>query len=210
MGAKPIFDKLKKIQRYLGLVPPEPLASLDQLLAYTDKQAAFVSQVSLYTYIKTRAGTQYPKLFENETYLVSMKMARWHIFGAAVADLAIFYGGLMVSRDDASPEQAKKLAGHVISTILTGYDQDDIAPAEFDAMIARGRARSDVAAWPDMADGANAFQSSADALIRWAPIADELKAQDEEIVRNSIHMRWIGIRREIKEILVPEAILSGL
>jgi len=204
------FELFKKIQRYLGLAPAEPLRSLDQLIAYTEKQAAFVSQVSLYTYIKTRAGTQYPKLFENQTYLVSMKMARWHIFGAAVADLAIFYGGLMVSRGEASPKQAKNLADRIIDGILSGYDQDDISPQEFDAMIARGKARSDVAAWIDMADGANAFQSSADALIRWAPIADELKAQDEEIVRNSIHMRWIGIRREIKEILVPEAILTGL
>lgn len=192
------------------MTPPAPLRSLDELVAYTEKQAAFVSQVSLYTYIKTRAGTQYPKLFENETYLVSMKMARWHIFGAAVADLAIFYGGLMVSRGEASPEEAKKLAERIIVGILSGYEQDDIAPEEFDAMIARGKARSGVAAWIDMAEGANAFQSSADALIRWAPIADELKAQDEEIVRNSIHMRWIGIRREIKEILVPEAILTGL
>ncbi|XDZ66260.1 hypothetical protein AB8880_02370 [Alphaproteobacteria bacterium LSUCC0684] len=204
------FELFRKIQRYLGLTPPAPLRSLDELVAYTEKQAAFVSQVSLYTYIKTRAGTQYPKLFENETYLVSMKMARWHIFGAAVADLAIFYGGLMVSRGEASPEEAKKLAERIIVGILSGYEQDDIAPEEFDAMIARGKARSGVAAWIDMAEGANAFQSSADALIRWAPIADELKAQDEEIVRNSIHMRWIGIRREIKEILVPEAILTGL
>jgi len=200
----------RKIQQFLGLAPPAPLASIESLISYTEKQAAFVSQVTLYTYIKTRAGTQYPKLFENETYLVSMKMARWHIFGAAVADLALFYGAVMVARGEASPAQAKLLANRVIEVILTNYAQDDIAPEEFDAMIARGRARSDVAAWADLAEGANAFQSSADALIRWAPIAEELKAQDEEIVRNSIHMRWIGIRREIKEILVPEAVLTGL
>ena len=209
-GDNLVFNSIRKIQRYLGLVPPEPLASLDQLTEYTEKQAAFVSQVTLYTYIKTRAGTQYPKLFENETYLVSMKMARWHIFGAAVADLAIFYGALMVSRNTATPEQAKSLAERIITAILSDYDQDDIDPGEFNGMIDRGRARSEVAAWADLAEGANAFQSSADALIRWAPIADELKKQDEEIVRNSIHMRWIGIRREIKEILVPEAILTGL
>ena len=209
-GDNLVFNSIRKIQRYLGLVPPEPLASLDQLTEYTEKQAAFVSQVTLYTYIKTRAGTQYPKLFENETYLVSMKMARWHIFGAAVADLAIFYGALMVSRNAATPEQAKSLAERIITAILSDYDQDDIDPGEFNGMIDRGRARSEVAAWADLAEGANAFQASADALIRWAPIADELKKQDEEIVRNSIHMRWIGIRREIKEILVPEAILTGL
>lgn len=209
-GGRVVLNLFKNIQRYLGFAPPEPLSSLDLLISYTEKQAAFVSQVSLYTYIKTRAGTQYPKLFENETYLVSMKMARWHIFGAAVADLAIFYGALMVVQNKATPAQAKSVAEQIITAILSDYDQDDIDDAEFDAMITRGRARCEVAAWETLAEGANAFQSSADALIRWAPIADELKKQDEEIVRNSIHMRWIGIRREIKEILVPEAILTGL
>ena len=210
MGAKPIFDKLKKIQRYLGLVPPEPLASLDQLLAYTDKQAAFVSQVSLYTYIKTRAGTQYPKLFENETYLVSMKMARWHIFGAAVADLALYAGAMMVARGAATADQAKAFSRHVIASILTNYDQDDLPNKDFDAMITAGLSRCDQADWAFLADGPNAFQPSADALIRWTPIADELKDLDESIVRNSIHMRWINVRREIKDTLDAAAMVSSI
>ena len=66
---------LKRYKRgwVLPLLPP--IATISDYIAYADKQAAFVSQVSLYTYIKTRAGTQWPKLFEDETYLVSMKIA---------------------------------------------------------------------------------------------------------------------------------------
>tara|TARA_A100001011_G_scaffold187779_1_gene196320 strand:- start:424 stop:798 length:375 start_codon:yes stop_codon:yes gene_type:complete len=48
--------------------------------------------VTLFTYIKTRAGTQWPKLFENEEHLKSLKIARWHIFIACVCDLSLFLG----------------------------------------------------------------------------------------------------------------------
>ena len=77
-------------------------------------------------------------------------------------------------------------------------------------MIQRGNARAATANWADLMEVPAAFQSSADALMRWAPIADELKNQNDEIVRNSIHMKWIGIRREIKEIIVLDQIVATL
>ena len=46
----------------------------------------------------------------------------------------------------------------------------------------------------------------ADAVFRWAPIADELKCDDEEILRNSIHLRWIGVRRDLKAVFQHAAI----
>ena len=200
---------LKKIQKRMGFAPLPPIATISDYIAYADKQAAFVSQVSLYTYIKTRAGTQWPKLFEDETYLVSMKIARWHIFGAAVADLALYLGAMMVKRNAATPEQALKISENVITTILNDYDQDDIPQKDFKAMMKDGLARCQKADWLDLAEGPNAFQSSADALIRWTPIADELKELDEEIVRNSIHMRWINVRRDIKDTLDADAVMAS-
>ena len=200
---------LKKIQKRMGFAPLPPIATISDYIAYADKQAAFVSQVSLYTYIKTRAGTQWPKLFEDKTYLVSMKIARWHIFGAAVADLALYLGAMMVKRNAATPEQALKISENVITSILNDYDQDDIPQKDFKAMMKDGLARCQKADWLDLAEGPNAFQSSADALIRWTPIADELKELDEEIVRNSIHMRWINVRRDIKDTLDADAVMAS-
>ena len=193
----------------MGFAPLSPIMSISDYIAYADKQAAFVSQVSLYTYIKTRAGTQWPKLFEDETYLVSMKIARWHIFGASVADLALYLGAMMVKRNAATPDQAIKISEYVITSILENYDQDDIPAKDFKAMMKEGLGRCKKADWLDLAEGPNAFQSSADALIRWTPIADELKDLDEEIVRNSIHMRWINVRRDIKDTLNADAVLAS-
>ena len=198
------------LQKKLGFAPSPPITSVLEYTAYAEKQAAFVSQVTLYTYIKTRAGTQWPKLFEDETYLKSMKIARWHIFGAAVADLALYLGAMMVTKAGITAPQAEAMSTEIITSILKQYDQDDISQDDFLKMMKEGLKRAKGADWAYLADGPNAFQASADALIYWAPIADELKNLDIEIVRNSIHLRWINVRREIKDTLQPEMIKAAL
>ena len=83
-----LVDAFKPVLRTLGLLRHPDLETYGQLIDYAEKNAAYVSQITLYTYVKARAGTQFPKMFENEMFLTSLKIARWHIFGAAVADMA--------------------------------------------------------------------------------------------------------------------------
>ena len=81
---------IQQILEYLGLRPKKPISQESELVEFIHRNASFVSQVVLLTYIKARAGTQYPKLFENREYLKSIEMARSNIYAACVADL-IFY-----------------------------------------------------------------------------------------------------------------------
>ena len=199
----------KPILRTLGLIRHPDIETCGQLIAYVEKNAAYVSQVTLYTYVKARAGTQFPKMFENEMFLTSLKIARWHIFGAAVADMALFSAAQFHVAGDLDKADTRRFATGIIEAILTNYEQDDVEPAVFLEMMADGVRRADLANWADIADGPAAFQRSADAVYEWAPIADELKSLDEEIVRNSIHMRWIGVRRDTKALLRRDAILAS-
>ncbi len=43
------------------------------------------------------------------------------------------------------------------------------------------------------------FHNSGLALYRWAPIADDLKVLDKEIVLNSIKLKWNIVENEFKE-----------
>ena len=86
------------------------LSNYTHLVEYIEKQSSFVSQVTLYGYIKTRAGTQWPKLFENEKYLTSLKIARWHIFAACVADLSLFAAAQFHKSGEADSKICAKLA----------------------------------------------------------------------------------------------------
>jgi len=202
-------ESIKPLLRTLGLLRQPDIETYDQLVDYTEKNAAYVSQVTLYTYVKARAGTQYPKLFENEDFLTSLKIARWHIFGAAVADMALFAAAQFHEAGDLDSAAAESLAGGIMEEVLTNYRQDDVDPRVFLEMLAEGKRRAAFANWADIATGPAAFQRSSDAVYEWAPIADELKSLDEEIVRNSIHLRWIGVRRDTKALLRRDAVLSS-
>ena len=200
----------KILQAKLGFSPRPPLDSVESLVLFCDKQSAYVSQVTLYGYVKTRAGTQWPKLFNNETYLISLKIARWHIYGACVADLALFIVARIFAQGGITAKQAETTAIYITKRILSQVDQNDVSDEVFDEMAKRAAQRAQLANWPQLAEGPNAFQSSADALITWAPTADEFKVLDEEIVRNSIHLRWINIRRDVLETLVMDKITADI
>lgn len=204
-----LVDAFKPVLRTLGLLRHPDLETYGQLIDYAEKNAAYVSQVTLYTYVKARAGTQFPKMFENEMFLTSLKIARWHIFGAAVADMALFAAAQFHEAGDLDRPDTQRFATGIIEAILTNYEQDDVAPSVFLEMMADGVRRAAFANWGDIADGPAAFQRSADAVYEWAPIADELKSLDEEIVRNSIHLRWIGVRRDTKALMRRDAILAS-
>ena len=201
-----MFDKFKSIMKTLGFRGEDPIATRHDLVDFIDSRAAYVSQVTLYTYVKARAGTQYPKLFENADFLTSLRIARWHIYGAAVCDLTLFSAAQLFVHAGLSAENARDFATDILDDILPNYRQEDIDKSKFDEMCARGKQRAAMADWGAIATGSAAFQSSSDAVFRWAPIADELKCDDEEIVRNSIHLRWIGVRRDLKEVFQHEAI----
>jgi hypothetical protein len=201
-----MLNKLKSLLISFGLRGEDPVSTRKELINFIDSRAAFVSQITLYTYVKARAGTQYPKLFENADFLTSLKIARWHIYGAAVCDLTLFAAAQLRVHGGLSDDEAEQFAASILDDILAYYPQDDIADDKFAAMCARGKQRAAVADWSDIAVGPAAFQSSSDAVFRWSPIADELKCEDEEILRNSIHLRWIGVRRDLKAVFQHAAI----
>jgi hypothetical protein len=205
---KPMKATIKSVLRTIGLIKDPPLTTQQQLFEFIDSRAAFVSQVTLYTYVKARAGTRFPKLFQNDDFLTSLRIARWHVYGAAICDLGLFAIAQLKRDGGLSDMAAQEFAIEMLDGILLDYDQNDIHPKEFAAMGDTGKQRAAFANWNLIADGPAAFQSSSDAVFRWAPIADELKDNDEEIVRNSIHLRWIGVRRDLKELIKPALILA--
>ena len=45
------------------------------------------------------------------------------------------------------------------------------------------------------------FNSSALALYKWAPIADELKSLDRKIVLNSMILKWDVVKQEFEKLI---------
>ena len=175
---------------------------------FLDTRASHIAQTTLYGYLRTRAGTRYPVLFENDAYVVSINYAKWQMWLACLSDLSVFAGGLLAHRSPADSTAAGAIVRHAVEAILehTGTPDDSGPLFAQGAEAVRGRlSRCD---WRALDDGEAAFTESPEALVRHAPIIAELMALDEEIVRNSVRFRWQEVRRELRATLDVDAVLE--
>lgn len=175
----------------------EPIADADALRDFLRTRASRIAQLTLYGYLRTRAGTRFPELFENDDFVVSMNIAKWHVWLACLSDLAVHAGALLRRTMASSPEEAGNLIRGLVDDILHQTGVPAEAGPEYSEHANRVRARLALYDWSGQVDDEAAFVESPTALVYWAPIVDDLKALDEEIVRNSIRYRWIEVRREL-------------
>lgn len=217
----PLFDRFREGARellgqfrsYFGLgskVRPEPITDPDALRAFVSSRASFIAQTSLYGYLRTRAGQRYPDLFENDPFLVSINLAKWHMYLACLSDLSVYAGAMVARRTSLSVEQVRELMLTLYDQTLaeTGHPAD--ADAEFPEHAQRVRARIALTDWPRVPDDEDCFQASPDALVRWAPVVKEFMELDESIVRNSVRFHWQEVRRDLRQFLDAESVADAV
>ena len=196
---------IAKILEYLGLRPKKPLKKRSELVEFIHRNASFVSQVTLLTYIKARAGTQYPKLFENSEYLESIEIARSHLYTSCVADLA-FYVINEHCLNDIKRKPVQLILSNLIDEVFSFAKCDKNIFKDFDETTKQ--CKEHLKTLEGNAINHKLFKISSDTFFRWAPMAEEFKQEDEEIMRNSIHFRWIEVRRELRDRIRPSLIFN--
>ena len=194
----------RTLGRYMGLGNQKSnrlISSPGALAQFINSRASHVTQTSLYGYLRTRAGTRFPELFENPDILTSINIAKWHIWLACVSDLCVFSGLLIHQSDRVKPSEIKLLMASTLELILQETEIPQEAGSDFETAWEKLRQRINTCDWTlDREDDA-VFSQSPEALYYWAPIADELKQRDEAIVRNSVRFRWIEVRRSARSLI---------
>jgi len=165
-----------------------------------------VAQSSLYGYLRTRAGTRFPELFSHEEFSKSMDIAKWNVWLACLSDLSVYAGGLL-RRRTGSPDTSRLIAG-AVDAILEETGIPPRAGGDFPRLAGQLRARLAACDWAAVEDNETAFVESPAALVRWAPVIEDLKRLDEEIVRNSVRFRWQEVRRDLRANLDAPALLA--
>ena len=196
----------KSVLSYAGLMfrklafwrTEPPVGSVAELSEFIETRAKFIAQVTLYGYLKTRAGTRFPELFKDEVFGQSLETAKWHVYLACLSDLLVYAGGLLAARaEDIAdvPELMQSLATGILDKdadtlrVLDGFDDTRTS------ILARLRATE----WRDVEDGEEPFNGSQQALVHWAPVAPQLKEFDTEIVINSMRFKWKGVRDQARD-----------
>ena len=207
MGA--ILDTAGKLWRNLpGLLlrrrDTDPIDSVDKLEAFVVTRAAFQAQKTLYGYVKARMGIRYPAMFEDRNMIASLNVAKMNMFAACLSDLAI-YAVAHTSKD--RPFGNDERATLALRFYRKGMDDNSgQAPPQFlvTDSIANFTQRLVNTDWVRALAPDN-FTESPQALYRWAPIAENLKKFDREIIGNSVKFAWRDLREQFGRRLDADA-----
>jgi len=201
------------VRSYIGLgreATAEAIDTPEAMARFLEQRASFVAQTSLYGYLRTRAGMRYPELFDDDPFVVSINIAKWHVWLDCLADLAVYAGSRLAQRAPRAIPTVARMIVTAVDDVLARAGTPAEAGAEFAAHADRVRDRLARTDWLAVGPDESAFTASPASLVRWAPVMDELKQLDEEIVRNSVRFRWQEVRREFARHLDAEALLGPM
>ena len=180
---------------FKAFVPKKKISNLDDLESFIQSKSAWVTQVTLYGYLKTRMGTRYVLHFENDKFMSSVNLAKWNIYSVAIQDLTFFiFSYLKFNFGYSKVENAKKILLKILDDETSNKMPLDIieeAKKNFDERLLKINWDTHFNDLP--------FNPSALSLYKWAPIAEELKELDRKIVLNSVILKWDIIKKEFKE-----------
>ena len=194
--------KLEDFKVYLfslfkAFLPKKKIKNIDDLKSFIQKKSAWVSQVTLYSYLKTRMGTKYVLHFDNEELMSSINKAKWNIYSIALQDLTFYtlsYLNVYYNYNETS--KASEIYEEIINNEITNGMPEEVVlkgKEKFKERLQKINWKEYYKSWP--------FNESALALYEWAPIAEELKTLDRKIVLNSMILKWENIQKEFIKLI---------
>tara|TARA_E500000178_G_scaffold323461_1_gene349093 strand:- start:114 stop:740 length:627 start_codon:yes stop_codon:yes gene_type:complete len=182
---------------FKSILPKKKIRNIEDLQKFIQRKSAWVSQVTLYNYLKTRMGTRWVLHFDNDVFLKSVNKAKWNIYAVSLQDLTIYtLSYLSVFFNFQETDKAKK----IYESILKNETQNEMPQEIIDKGIESFSKRLEKVDW-DIYYKSWPFNESALALYEWAPIAPELKTLDRKIVLNSMILKWDNIKDEFSKLI---------
>ena len=182
---------------FKSILPKKKIKNLSELESFIQKKSAWISQVTLYSYLKTRMGTKYVLHFDNEKLLSSINKAKWNIYSVALQDLTFFsfsYLNAIYNYEDIIKSK------DIFHSILDNEKKNGMPEEVYDSAKISFDERFQKVDWKKHYNSLP-FNDSALALYKWAPIADELKTLDRKIVLNSMILKWDNIKDEFTKLI---------
>ena len=188
------LEKLRITLKTMGeyLFPVEKVTSYFKsikskrdLQKFIQQRSAHVTQTTLYGYLKTRIGVKYTAMVEDEVFSKSINIAKWNIYMIAIADCTFYTFSYLISEKNLKVNDCKEIyLGIIEREKINGLSEDIYLKAKKE-FLSRFEKIDFHKYYLN-----NPFQESCLALYNWAPIADELKILDKEIVLNSMRLKW--------------------
>ena len=194
--------KLEYLKEYVAplfnfLKPKKKISNILELKNFIQKKSAWVSQETLYGYLKTRMGAKYILMFEDEIFLGSINKAKWNIYVIALQDLTFYC--LSYLKNNLNFDQTSK-AKDIYEEILNDEKKNQMPIDVIESAKKKFNERLEKIDWNKYYSSLP-FNESALALYEWSPIAEELKILDKKIVLNSMILKWDNIKKEFSKLI---------
>ena len=153
---------------FKSILPKKKIKNLSDLESFIQKKSAWISQVTLYSYLKTRMGTRYVLHFDNEKLLAAINKAKWNIYSIALQDLTFFsfsYLNAIYNYEDIIKSK------DIFHSILDNEKKNGMPEEVYDSAKISFDERFQKVDWKKHYNSLP-FNDSALALYKWAPIAD--------------------------------------
>ncbi|MDB4231371.1 esterase [Candidatus Pelagibacter sp.] len=193
------FDDFKVylFSMFRAFIPKKKIRNLDELEHFIQTKSAWVTQVTLYSYLKTRMGTRYVLHFDNDVFMSSLDIAKWNIYSVALQDLTLFtFSYLKVNFHFQNIDQSKEIFSKILDDEISNKMPLDIIEEAKKTFNERLQNINWEIYYKDLP-----FNPSALSLYKWAPIAEELKTLDRKIVLNSMILKWDIIKKEFEKLI---------
>jgi hypothetical protein len=190
-----LINPVKKL--FLG---EKKITNFDDLRNFISNKSAYVSQFTLYGYLRTRmGGINFYKSLNDVPFGTSVNIARWNIFLVSVQDLLLFTFSYIYNKQDRN---IITYANSFFKKILEEQQPFGLEIEFKNKSIMEFDERIKKVNW-HMCYKQKPFEKSCEALFTWAPIADQLKDLDREIVINSMDVQWQNIMIDFVKLLKP-------
>ena len=193
------FDDFKVylFAMFRAFIPKKKIRNLYELEHFIQTKSAWVTQVTLYSYLKTRMGTRYVLHFDNDVFMSSLDIAKWNIYSVALQDLTLFtFSYLKVNFNFQNIDQSKEIFSKILDDEISNKMPLDIIEEAKKTFNERLQNINWEIYYKDLP-----FNPSALSLYKWAPIAEELKTLDRKIVLNSMILKWDIIKKEFEKLI---------
>lgn len=171
-----------------------PVASVDDLAGFLDRQAAFLGQKGIFEYSRARAGPFGNVLFDDKIFLAELEKSRWIAFPVTLAMVAEAVEGVL---RQAAPERREAVLRGVTAAALAAFDRYP-QPAAVDAGQ-WAQARRDLAHDLELI-GLYAVKRVMDVPARFVdryvaamPIHEKLRAKDVPTIHNYLKANLCNI-----------------
>jgi len=165
------------------------IKNFDGLKNFVMERTAYVTQVTLNGYIRTRIGVMFVKTLDDQSFVKSIEIAKWNIYVIALQDLLLFTFSYIYNKHGINEiERLSVLYENILIEQKISGLNDEIKNKslnEFNERLPNINWQTYFKQDP--------FQKSCQALFYWAPIAEHLKDLDKEIVFNSMINQWKNV-----------------